>query len=127
MNRLIISKFSLIAGMTIPQQQATFQLVLDHRKTFWLPYGIAFPWSHNYDILETGTLPWLDDNYYYANKTVNYEHFGVMAAAWDSNLGDINYNEDCDLVDSNSIDIEDFRFFGRRWQRICDDDFVTGL
>jgi hypothetical protein len=116
-----------LAGMTIQQQQATFQLALDHRKTFWFPYGIAFPWSKNYDPLDIGMLSWMDDNYYYANKTVNYEHLSVMAAAWDSDFGDINYNENCDLVDSNSIDINDLRFLGRRWQKICDDSFVTGL
>jgi hypothetical protein len=53
-----------LAAMTVSEQIEKFQLVLDHEASFSIPYGIAFPWSKNYDPIVQGTLTWMDDNYY---------------------------------------------------------------
>jgi len=61
------------------------------------------------------------DEYYWSpadfdeDGFVNFIDFALLAAAWQSDSGDGNYNEDCDLEDNNSIDVNDLALFCEDW------------
>ena len=46
---------------------------------------------------------------------VNFVDYSIFAAAWQSEPNDSDYNEDCDLVDNNSIDVSDLSVFSEDW------------
>ncbi len=61
------------------------------------------------------------DEYYWSDADfdedglVNFIDYAVFAAAWQSDSGDVNYNEACDLEDNNAIDFDDLVLFCKDW------------
>jgi len=61
------------------------------------------------------------DEYYWSpadfdeDGNVNFIDYAVFAAAWKSESGQGNYNDDCDLEDNNSIDYNDLALFCDDW------------
>ena len=61
------------------------------------------------------------DEYYWSPADINSDGFvnffdyAFFANAWQSELNDENYNEDCDLEDNNSIDYNDLARFCEDW------------
>ncbi|MGD9109900.1 MAG: right-handed parallel beta-helix repeat-containing protein [Phycisphaerales bacterium] len=61
------------------------------------------------------------DEYYFSladfdeGGFVNFRDYAILAAAWQTDSGDDNYNEDCDLEDNNSIDVNDLALFCEDW------------
>lgn len=61
------------------------------------------------------------DEYYWSpadfdeDGNVNFVDYAVFAAAWKSESGEGNYNDDCDLEDNNSIDYNDLALFCDDW------------
>jgi len=61
------------------------------------------------------------DEYYWSpadfdeDGTVNFIDYAILAAAWQSEPNDGNYDEDCDLEDNNSIDYNDLALFCEDW------------
>jgi hypothetical protein len=61
------------------------------------------------------------DEYYWSpadideDGYVNFIDYATVAAAWMTDSGDGNYDEDCDLEDDNSIDISDLALFCEDW------------
>jgi subtilisin family serine protease len=61
------------------------------------------------------------DEYYWSSADidedgfVNFIDYAALAAAWQSESGDGNYNEDCDIEDNNTIDINDLALFCEDW------------
>jgi len=49
------------------------------------------------------------------NGVVNFLDYAVFANAWQTRPGDNNYNEDCNLVEPNSIDYNDLALFCEDW------------
>ena len=40
-----------------------------------------------------------------------------LASAWLASAGQANYDEDCDFIDDNTIDLQDFAFLAENWQK----------
>ncbi len=61
------------------------------------------------------------DEYYWSpadfdeSGNVDFIDYAILAAAWQSETGDGNYDEDCDLEDNNSIDYNDLALFCEDW------------
>ena len=61
------------------------------------------------------------DEYYWSpadfdeSGNVDFVDYSILAAAWQSEPNDDNYNEDCDLADNNSIDYNDLALFCEDW------------
>lgn len=61
------------------------------------------------------------DEYYWSpadfdeDGYVNFIDYAIFAAAWQSESGKSNYNEDCDLENNNSIDMNDLALFCEDW------------
>jgi len=61
------------------------------------------------------------DEYYWSpgdfdkDGFVNFIDYSILAAAWQSELGEGNYNDDCDLEDNNNIDYNDLALFCDDW------------
>jgi len=46
---------------------------------------------------------------------VNFKDYAVLANAWLSELGQPNYNADCDLHENGIVDFYDFAIFAIEW------------
>jgi len=61
------------------------------------------------------------DEYYWSDADfdedgiVNFIDYAILAAAWQSESGEGNYNETCDLEDNNAIDFNDLALFCEDW------------
>jgi len=61
------------------------------------------------------------DEYYWSpgdideDGFVNFIDYSILAGAWQSESGEGNYNDDCDLEDNNSIDYNDLALFCDDW------------
>jgi hypothetical protein len=66
------------------------------------------------------------DEYYYFDEDgiVNFIDYAVFARSWQRKFGDVNYNENCDLVDNNAIDFNDLFLFCESWllERLSGDE-----
>ena len=52
---------------------------------------------------------------FYEDGFVNFIDYATFASAWQSESGDGNYDEDCDLEDNNAIDYDDLALFCKDW------------
>ena len=61
------------------------------------------------------------DEYYYSladfdeDGFVNFIDYAIVATAWQSEYGEGNYNETCDIADNNAIDMNDLALFCEDW------------
>jgi len=61
------------------------------------------------------------DEYYWSaadideDGRVKFADYAMLAVAWQSEDGEGNYDEDCDLEDNNSIDVNDLALFCEEW------------
>lgn len=73
------------------------------------------------DRIKYGRVDMGADEYYWSpadfdeDGTVNFIDYAILAAAWQSEPNDGNYDEDCDLEDNNSIDYNDLALFCEDW------------
>ena len=91
------------------------------------PGWTSFAWDVTWEIWGIQKSPDIDRN----NK-VDFSDFAVLASAWNSQQGQSNWNQLCDirLPSDNLIDVADLAEFGADWLYGCgagfDENFETG-
>ena len=85
----------------------------DFSNTAWLRVGYA----SGYDGLNLDGIPMLCRADFDADCGVDFEDFAILAAAWQADSDDSNWNPACDISDpnDNAIDTTDLSVFVARW------------
>lgn len=82
-------------------------------------------WGATYGGLPTEPWPLLPADVD-TDGEVNFSDFAVFALAWQTMLGEPDYNPVCDFVDDDEINVNDLQVFGDNWLgRITIADFTT--